>query len=126
MTDSGKPVERRRFRRIPFSAEVRLSQTQTHWQTNLIDISFKGALTELPDDWEQADLTQPFSLEVIINEDISIKFTGTFRHEENGHLGFYCLNMDLDSASSLRRLVELNLGNPSLLERELSMLTSLD
>ena len=38
------------------------------------------------------------------------------------HLGFVCRHIDLDSISHLRRLVELNLGDESLLERELAAL----
>jgi hypothetical protein len=37
-------------------------------------------------------------------------------------LGFVCQHIDLDSISHLRRLVELNLGDVSLLERELAAL----
>jgi hypothetical protein len=33
-------------------------------------------------------------------------------------LGFQVQYIDLDSATHLRRLVELNLGDPALLERE--------
>jgi hypothetical protein len=37
-------------------------------------------------------------------------------------LGFVCRHIDLESISHLRRLVELNLGDESLLERELAAL----
>jgi hypothetical protein len=37
-------------------------------------------------------------------------------------LGFVCRHIDLDSISHLRRLVELNLGDETLLERELAAL----
>ena len=43
-------------------------------------------------------------------------------HEENNHIGFKTEYMDIDTATNLRRLVELNLGNESLLDRELSEL----
>ncbi|MNJ68362.1 hypothetical protein D3C77_646020 [compost metagenome] len=38
-------------------------------------------------------------------------------------LGFSCLNIDVESASHLRRLVEFNLGDERLLERELAALS---
>ncbi len=41
---------------------------------------------------------------------------------ENGELGLRCEDIDVDSITCLRRLVELNLGEPELLERELSAL----
>lgn len=42
----------------------------------------------------------------------------------DGLLGFECQHIDLDSISHLRRLVELNLGDEELLERELALLVS--
>ncbi|VAX04921.1 hypothetical protein MNBD_GAMMA20-584, partial [hydrothermal vent metagenome] len=44
-------------------------------------------------------------------------------HSENDHIGFRCEHIDLESISHLRRLVELNLGDAKLLDRELSALT---
>lgn len=43
-------------------------------------------------------------------------------HSEENHIGFKTEHMDIDTATHLRRLVELNLGSESLLERELSEL----
>jgi hypothetical protein len=43
-------------------------------------------------------------------------------HHENEELGLHCKDIDIDSITHLRRLIELNLGNPALLERELSAL----
>jgi hypothetical protein len=44
------------------------------------------------------------------------------RHVEDQHLGFQVQYIDMDSATHLRRLVELNLGDSTLLERELGNL----
>ena len=41
-------------------------------------------------------------------------------HIEESRIGFYCQHIDIDSISHLHRLVELNLGNEKLLEREMS------
>jgi hypothetical protein len=46
----------------------------------------------------------------------------TVAHCESEHVGFHCDHIDIDSITHLRRLVELNLGDPELLERELSAL----
>jgi hypothetical protein len=43
-------------------------------------------------------------------------------HQQNDELGVRCVDIDLDSITHLRRLVELNLGETELLERELSAL----
>ncbi|MBC7183294.1 MAG: PilZ domain-containing protein, partial [Marinobacter sp.] len=44
------------------------------------------------------------------------------RHIEPHRLGFKCQYIDLDSATHLKRLVELNLGDQALLEREFAHL----
>lgn len=52
--------------------------------------------------------------------------TVSLAHEKGRQLGFYCEEIDLDSITHLRRLIELNLGSSELLERELSALVQLD
>ncbi|MOA67711.1 Cyclic diguanosine monophosphate-binding protein [compost metagenome] len=44
------------------------------------------------------------------------------RHDNDGHLGFACLHIDLESITYLRRLIELNLGDEDELQRELGSL----
>ena len=41
---------------------------------------------------------------------------------DHDHIGFYCKNIDFDSIVHLKRLMELNLGNAELVNRELSAL----
>ena len=120
------PSERRKFQRIDFNTPVRISQGDLLWEAELKDISFKGALASKPDSWQDAELQKPFIIDVLLDEENHIQFVGTIKHEETDTLGFHCENMDLDSASTLRRLVELNLGDPALLERELAGLVSSD
>jgi hypothetical protein len=43
-------------------------------------------------------------------------------HDDHGQLGFVCKHISLESIERLRRLVELNLGDPQQLERELGAL----
>ena len=38
------------------------------------------------------------------------------------HLGLFCHHIDIDSITHLRRLIELNLGDETLLQRELAEL----
>jgi hypothetical protein len=45
-------------------------------------------------------------------------------HTRGQNAGLLCLDIDIDSVTHLRRLVELNLGDSDLLERELSALIS--
>ncbi|MGB1059017.1 MAG: hypothetical protein ACPGZU_02735, partial [Ketobacter sp.] len=45
-------------------------------------------------------------------------------HLEGNRTGIACDHIDVDSASHLRRIVELNTGNEALLEREIEALVT--
>ncbi len=116
------PDDRRRFTRIPFDAPVSLHQDDWQAQVQLIDISLRGLLVRLPDNWSQADRSQ--LLQVIIGlsslEQIHMEAQLVFARE--GLLGLECKHIDLDSISHLKRLITLNLGDEALAERELAAL----
>jgi len=116
--------EQRHFTRIPFDADVTLTSTdgQLHFKASLIDICLKGALTTRPEDW-QANNHDAFTLELNLSaEDESTHLTMEVNvaHTEENQIGFEVNHMDLDTATHLHRLVELNLGDERLLKRELS------
>jgi len=45
-------------------------------------------------------------------------------HIEGDHIGLLCRSIDLDSITHLRHLIELNLGDAALLEREFKALVA--
>ncbi|MCK6410655.1 MAG: PilZ domain-containing protein, partial [Thauera sp.] len=51
-----------------------------------------------------------------------VSMGGLVAHCEPGLIGLACRAIDLDSVTVLRRLIELNLGDPTLLERDLHAL----
>lgn len=117
--------EHRHFTRIPFNTSATIISARTGHKTmaELIDISFKGVLIQKPDDWQGIN-GEHFTLHIqLAGDEIQINLTVIAVHHENDHIGFKTEHMDLDTATNLRRLVELNLGDESLLERELSELT---
>jgi hypothetical protein len=115
-------TERRRFNRILFDASVTVMYGGLLIEANLIDISLKGALVRLPESADQ-EFTGDTWLKIQLDEkDSCIEMEGEVVHREPGRIGFQCRHIDMDSITHLRRLVELNLGDPSLLERELEAL----
>jgi len=114
--------ERRTFSRISFDADTFLCQDDRRWQVELIDISLNGVLVKLPYDWD-GDPTKDTTVYIHLGGDIAINMITHLAHHIDGRAGFQCTHIDLDSISHLRRLVELNLGDTQLLERELSHLT---
>lgn len=111
-------AEKRQFQRIEFDAVCELHCEEEVWQTEVLDISLKGVLVRKPRGWE-APLNRPCELVIHLDDyDRAIVMAVELRHVEDDHLGFKCQYIDLDSVTHLKRLVELNLGDPALLERE--------
>ena len=114
----------RLFTRIPFEATVKITDPQDNktWESRLLDISLKGMLVTEPKAW-QGKLQQRFLVRLLLeNSDVEIDMEVSTAHIEQHHVGFRCEHIDLDSITHLRRLVELNLGDTQLLNRELSAL----
>ncbi|HEX8989096.1 MAG TPA: PilZ domain-containing protein [Rhodocyclaceae bacterium] len=115
--------ERRRFWRAAFSAPVKLVTEAGAVDAWLDDISLKGALLEMPGDWRgEAGARCKLHLRLGGEGDEEIAMWARIAHVAGNKVGLACENIDLDSITHLRRLVELNAGDPGLLERELSAL----
>ena len=113
--------ERRRFQRIAFDAATGLTQGDRQWAVELHDVSLKGLLVKRPADWN-GDTDQPFQACVELGPDVQVRMEVVLTRTQNDLLGFVCRHIDIESISHLRRLVELNLGDETLLERELAAL----
>ncbi|ALP40495.1 PilZ domain-containing protein [Aeromonas schubertii] len=114
--------ERRRFSRILYSTPARLSQGERHWQTELIDISLQGALIRRPSDWSHGESLDYHLTFHLAGSEIEIKMEVELSHLDDEKLGLYCHHLDIDSATHLRRMIELNVGDEDLLHRELEEL----
>lgn len=114
---------RRQFSRILFKAKATLLLGEQRIPVSLIDISLRGALVK-PGSPLQCSANAACTLEVLLDgSEMLICMQANIAHIEGGHVGLVCREIDLDSMIHLRRLVELNLGDESLLNRELSALT---
>lgn len=113
--------ERRRFHRIGFDAPVVLVQGDKRWDTQVQDVSLKGLLTDRPANWS-ADPEAPLEATLDLGGSILVTLKVALMRDQADSLGFACQHIDLDSISHLRRLVELNLGDEQLLERDLTAL----
>ena len=115
--------ERRRFVRIEFHARTELSQGPFTWPVELLDLSLKGLLIEKPEPW-LGNPEEPFIAVIHLGneEEQSVRMEVRLTHDDHGHLGFVCEHIDLDSIRHLRRLIELNLGDPDELKRVLAAL----
>jgi len=120
MSDSSN--NKRRFSRVDFNTATQISNDNHHWQSELVDISLKGALVGRPDGWS-GKIGDEYKVAVILKEDeVAINMSTTVAHIQDKHIGFHCEHIDSSSITHLRRLMELNLGDAELVHRELSML----
>ncbi len=87
------------------------------------DLSLKGALVIARDTLPvgtECQLIVPLS-----DYDERIAMSMQVAQAQELQLGLVCRSIDLDSVTHLRRLLELQLGDPTLLERDLAALFSL-
>jgi len=116
--------ERRQYARIAFHAPAELVFSAGKLEVVVLDLSLKGALIRLPADaaLQAGAICQLHVRLDEMSDQISMEVRVT--HVGGGNAGLLCRIIDLDSVTHLRRLVELNLGDPLLLERELSALVA--
>lgn len=112
-------TEQRRFKRIPFDMPGRIVDTTT---VRVIDVSLKGALIAKPPNWKGSK-GDSISIELPLDSgEAVIRMDMRVAHIEAERIGLACEYIDLDSITHLRRLVELNIGDDELLQRELAEL----
>jgi hypothetical protein len=113
-------LQRRRYSRIRFRGSAIFQAEFGQWPCDVLDLSLRGALitAALPD--IAADTS--CLLELHLNDDTCVRMEGHVAHHYGNQIGIVCDMTDLDSISHLRRLLALNLGDASLLDREFSVL----
>ena len=119
--------QRRVFTRIPFDADYRLQDTDANhnWQGRVVDLSLKGSLVERPPALEPK-IGQEYILELLLGVDsLKVVMLVKVAHFDDKHIGFHCMHIDLESISHLRKILELNLGQPELVEREITEMLKL-
>lgn len=115
---------RRNFSRVKFDSTVLISCQTKQYDAGLIDISLKGALISISDTPE-IPLDQTCDFELRLNDTeivLSVKAFVVYTKDEEYGLKFD--NIDLESMIHLRRLVELNVGDPDQVQKELFFLAS--
>ena len=116
-------MERRQFTRFSLSSEVELRLNSNIWSSQLLDLSLKGALIVNPNGFQGLP-GDTIWLSIFLQTTNTIHFEGIVSHIGNNHIGLRCERMDIDSMTELRRVIELNMGDDSLLHRELHALVT--
>ncbi|TQV66992.1 PilZ domain-containing protein [Exilibacterium tricleocarpae] len=115
--------ERRLFSRVNFQARADFHQGARSWEAQVEDVSLQGLMATLPSA-DRPAATEAVRAVIHLADDTVIQMNLRLAHTRGAQMGFRCENIDLDSIGHLRRLVELNTGNPRNCEQELAMLAS--
>lgn len=113
--------EKRRFQRLFYNAQAVLVSDETTIPCQIVDICLKGCLLEFEQPWSGGK-DSLYTLVLGLSEEVFITMKLLFAHGQGKQIGFKCDHIDIDSMTNLRRLVELNLDDSALLERELTAL----
>lgn len=117
---------RRYFTRVDFTADAKLIVDQNEIQTEIVDVSLKGALMEV-EDHEHLQLTTEQAGELffrLTSSDIEVKTQVLLKRVSKNLIGVSFESIDIESAAHLKRLVELNLGGEEMIEREIESLVA--
>ena len=114
--------EKRKFVRAKFEATATLGDSETLWEVQVIDISLNGVLVERPEHW-RGDLDQEFAFDLPMAGDAApVVMSCRVARVDRERVGLERVTIGLESITSLRRLMELNTGDPERINREFAEL----
>jgi hypothetical protein len=118
-------TEKRQFTRIHFDAMAVLSTESGCCDAQVIDLSLKGALIAITNPTNALAIDTPVVLSLTLSDaHTAITMQGHLTHQAGERWGVACDHIDVESVAHLRRIVELNMGDTALLERELEALAN--
>ena len=111
-------ADKRAYHRIFYNADSILSCDDKSWPCQIVDLSLKGCMLRFDAPWQE-NPEKIYTLTLSLSEEIKITMALSISHVIDNTAGFRCEHIDIESITALRRLVELNLGDNQLLERDL-------
>lgn len=114
-------MEQRQFTRVHFFQRVHVTANDQRLETHCLDISLRGILLVRPEgvNWP---LEQRVRVSLVLSENETINMECSLVHIDDDVVGCACDSMDLDSMTTLRRLLEYNLEEKAKMDRELGEL----
>jgi hypothetical protein len=116
------PTAYRRFLRSSFMARARLNLGGQFCDAQVLDMSLKGALVDVGLE-QYCPVGARGRLRLMLTPTIFIAMDVVVMRLQDTRLGLRCVHIDLDSVTHLRQLMERNALDPSMLARELYLLT---
>ncbi len=114
--------DKRRFTRAPFDAKATLGNDDSLWEVELIDISLNGVLIKRPEHWS-GQMGEEFAFDMPLGDGAEfVIMRCTVKRVDDERVGLQCSDIGIESVTHLRRMMELNTGDPELVNREFSQL----
>jgi hypothetical protein len=113
--------ERRHFQRVPFATKAEICCDGRIYPGELLDISLQGALVlgegTIPlAEGKRCELTVH-----LLDSEVALQFEADIIHRQENRFGLKFISEDTETATHLRRLLELNIGSSDSLDREISL-----
>jgi len=116
-------TEHRHFHRVNFDSMVEFKTSEVKHVCELVDISIKGALIAACSGATPKSGT-PCQLTIKLNDsdENKIVMIGTVARKIENRVGIHCDSIDVDSMIHLRKLIQYNLGDVELVNRDFDAL----
>ena len=116
-------TEYRHSHRVRFNSFVKFISSECSHVCELIDISIKGALIAACSGATPKAGT-PCRLVISLDEsnETQIIMDGSVAHKIENRVGIHCDSIDVDSMIHLRKLIEYNLGDVEMVNRDFDAL----
>ncbi|MEZ8825155.1 PilZ domain-containing protein [Vibrio amylolyticus] len=119
-------IEKRRFSRVIYRAPAEISQGKLSVASTIQDLSLHGLLLSAEPNCSELNLDVMADIQFSLPEsDIIIEMAVNIIGIENNIVRASIDHIDIDSIGHLKRLIELNVGDDSLLHRDIEHLSDL-
>jgi hypothetical protein len=122
--DFAKSNERRAFTRLEINTPMEVSQGESVWEFELLDLSLTGLAVSEPEDLD-ADYSNPFYFNLPVDPDLSIKFHARLIHMNPGSMGFNMEQLADKQLEALASFLATGLGE-KVISAELALLREMD
>lgn len=116
-------TEHRHTHRVDFDSLVEFETSECNYICELVDISLQGALIAACSG-ATPDADTPCKITIKLDDagESKIIMKGRIARKIENRVGIHCDSIDIDSMTHLRRLVEYNLGDVNLVNRDFETL----
>jgi len=114
-----KDNEQRRFTRVAFVNHISLNKGEQQWDGTVVDISFNGILVSSDVNIDVDDNSPIMGATIHFENGDRINARLALAHHHGKFYGFRFHEIDSDSLTHLRGIIEYNLGDGHTCEREL-------